>query len=130
MKKILLLFTLLLTFAINGKAQEQAKPLTDTEVQRRVSSMDIEGTYYDDVIVTLKCVSPDHFITDNYKVKITVKDSSGKKIWKKSFKNVYLYVFSNGQVQVGKSGFNQVLIKKSDYTGNVIGIIREKEGIY
>ena len=57
-------------------------------------------------------------------------DSKGKKIWKKTLKNVFLYVFSNGQVQVGKRGFDQILIQKSSYTGDFIGKIREKEGIY
>ena len=45
-------------------------------------------------------------------------------------KNVFLYVFSNGQVQVGKSNFDQILIQKSSYSDDFIGKIREKEGIF
>ncbi len=54
----------------------------------------------------MKSTSPDYFITDKYKVKITITDANGKKIWKKTLKNVFLYVFSDGQVQVGKRHFD------------------------
>lgn len=130
MKRFLLFLTMLLTFAANTIAQESAKPLTDQEVVRRVAIMDIEGTTYKNVVVSLKSTSPDYFFTDKYRVKVVITDSKGKKIWKKTLKNVFLYVFSDGQVQVGKRGFDQILIHKSSYTGDFIGTIREKEGIY
>ena len=132
MKKILLLVAMLLTFTLNVYAQEKEKayPLTDHEVVRRVALIDIEGTTYENVVVSMKSTSPDYFITDAYKVKVVITDSKGKKIWKKTLKNVFLYVFSNGQVQVGKRGFDQILIQKSSYTDDFIGKIREKEGIY
>ena len=78
----------------------------------------------------MKSTSPDYFITDKYKVKVTISDSNGKKVWKKTLKNVFLYVFSDGQVQVGKRNFNQIVIQKSSLTGDFFGKIREKEGIY
>ena len=78
----------------------------------------------------MKSTSPDYFITDKYKVKITISDANGKKVWKKTLKNVFLYVFSDGQVQVGKRNFVQILIEKSSLTGDFLGMIREKEGIY
>lgn len=131
MKKILFIFlAMLLTFTSNVLAQESAKPLTDQEIVRKVALIDIEGTTYENVVVSMKSTSPDYFITDKYKVKVVITDSNGKKIWKKTLKNVFLYVFSDGQVQVGKRGFNQILIHKSSYTGDVIGEIREKEGFY
>lgn len=130
MKKFLLLFAVLLTFTVNICAQETAKPLTDQEVVRRVAIMDIEGRTYENVVVSLKSTSPDYFTTDKFKVKVVITDSSGKKIWKKTLKNVFLYVFSSGQVQVGKRGFDQIVIQKSSYSGSFIGKIREKEGIY
>ena len=130
MKKFLLLFAVLLTFTVNICAQETAKPLTDQEVVRRVAIMDIEGRTYENVVVSLKSTSPDYFTTDKFKVKVVITDSSGKKIWKKTLKNVFLYVFSSGQVQVGKRGFDQIVIQKSSYYGSFIGKIREKEGIY
>lgn len=130
MKRLVLFFAFLLSFSIGIFAQESAKPLTDTEVVRRVSIMDIEGKIYENVLVTMKSTSPDYFISDKYKVKITIQDADGKKVWKKTLKNVFLYVFSDGQVQVGKRNFDQILIQKSSYSGDFVGKIREKEGIY
>ena len=54
---------------------------------------------------------------------------------KKTFRNVFLYVFSDGQVQVGqptgkKKSFNQIIITKSASSDDYVGMIREKEGIY
>ncbi len=130
MKRLLFFFAFLLSFSVGILAQESAKPLTDMEVVRRVAVMDIEGELYENVLVTMKSTSPDYFITDKYKVKVTIQDADGKKIWKKTMENVFLYVFSNGQVQVGKSNFNQILIQKSSYSDDFIGTIREKEGIF
>ena len=139
MKKTLLLFAMMLAFALNVSAQDfnvnvcerkEANPVTDQKVVRKVALIDIEGTTYENVVVSMKSTSPDGIITDKYKVKVVITDSKGKKIWKKTLKNVFLYVFSNGQVQVGKRGFDQILIQKSSYTDDFIGKIREKEGIY
>lgn len=132
MKHLVTILLLMLSLAVSGFAQEpeSAKPLTDTEVVRRVALMDIEGEMFEDVVVTIKSTSPDYFITDKYKVKVTITDSNGKKVWKKTLKNVFLYVFSDGQVQVGKRNFVQILIQKSSITGDFLGKIREKEGIY
>lgn len=132
MKRIILLLLVMVSFSASMLAQEpeKAKPLTDTEVVRKVSILDIEGKMYEDVVVTMKSTTPDYFITDKYKVKVKVEDSTGKKVWAKTFKNAFLYVFSNGQVQVGKLNFDQMVISKSSYTGNWIGTVREKEGVY
>ena len=130
MKKTLLLFAMLLAFTSNVFAQEKAKPLIDQEVMRKVALIDIEGTTYENVVVSMKSTSPDYFITDAYKVRVVITDSTGKKIWKKTLKNVFLYVFPKGQVQIGKGGFDQIVIQKSSYTDDFIGKIREKEGIY
>lgn len=132
MKRFFTILFLMLSVVLSIFAQEPetASPLTDKEVVRRVAIMDIEGQLYDNVIVTMKAVSPDYFITNKYKVKVTITDANGKKVWKKTFKNVFLYVFSSGQVQIGKSNFHQILIQKSSLTGDFVGMIREKEGIY
>lgn len=134
MKRFVTILFLLLSLAISGFAQEQeperTKPLTDTEVVRRVAMMDIEGTNYENVVVTLKSTSPDYFLSDNYNVKVKITDENGKKVWKKTLKNAFLYVFSDGQVQVGKPNFNQLLIQKSFLSSNFRGKIRVKEGIY
>lgn len=125
---IIMLFTASLTFA--QSEPETAKPLTDMEVVRKVARFDIEGKIYENVTVSFKSITPDYFISDKYKVKVKVVDGKGKSIYKKTFKNVFLYVFSNGQVQVGKKNFDQIVVQKSVLTGDNVGMIREKEGIY
>lgn len=133
MKRILL-FLMMLTINIVGFAQsdetERAKPMTDTEIVRKVAALDIEGKYYYDITVTIKSNLPDFFFTDKYKVKVTVTDSSGAKVWNKTFKNAFLYVFSNGHIQIGKPNFSQMMIGKLSDNEDWIGLVREKEGIY
>jgi len=126
----MMLFLISCSANIIAQEPETARPLTDTEVVRRVALLDLEGKYYYDVVMTFKSTTPDYFITDKYKVKVTVKDSDGKNVWKKTLKNVFLYVFSNGQIQVGKSNFNQILVQKGKETGDFFGVVREKEGVY
>lgn len=128
MKLRILLIFLLFNLTTALFAQETAKPMNDTEIERSVSIMDIEGKKYENVKVTLKSISPDYFISDIYRVKVTIVDMKGKVVWKKTLKNVYLYVFSSGQIQVGKPNFDKIVIYKNDYFST--GKIREKEGIY
>lgn len=131
MKKVLLLM-LVLIGCLNMAAQEQekAKPLTDMEVVRKVALLDVEGKYYYDVVMTFKSTSPDYFFTDKYKVKVTVKNEKGKVVWKKTLNNVFLYVFSDGQIQVGKQNFDMIVVRKTKETAENIGIVRIKEGVY
>jgi len=131
MKKVLLLMLMFVaSLSMVAQEPETARPLTDTEVVRRVALLDVEGKYYFDVVMTFKSTTPDYFITDKYKVKVTVKNNEGKTVWKKTLKNVFLYVFSSGQVQVGKQNFDMIVVQKSKETGDFIGIVREKEGVY
>ena len=118
------------SFAFSAFGQEKTLPLVDKEVVRKVYALDIEGEVYYNVKVTLKSIPPDGFFTDKYKVKVTVVDEKGKKIWKKSLKNVFLYVFTNGQIQVCNKNFIQVLIQRSVSNGEILGLIREKEGVF
>lgn len=131
MKRFVTILFMTLSLVVSSFAQEleSVKPLADTEIVRRVAIMDIEGVTVDNVVVTLKSNSPDYFFTDKHKVKVTITNANGKMIWKKTLKNAFLYVFSDGQIQVGKRNFNQILIQKSS-SGWVVGKIREKEGIY
>lgn len=123
---------LVLIGSLNMAAQEQEKanPLTDMEVVRKVALLDIEGKYYFDVVMTFKSTSPDYLLTDKYKVKVTVKNEKGKIVWKKTLKNVYLYVFSDGQIQVGKPNFNMIVVYKNEETAKNKGTVRIKEGVY
>lgn len=133
MTKILIFFLLTicsLNTSVFSQETEKTKPMTDTEIVRTVSEIDIEGKTYENVIVNIKATSPDYFLTNKFKVKIRIEDTSGKKVWSKTFKNAFLYVFSTGQIQVGKPNFDQLIIWKSYYSNDWIGKIREKEGIY
>lgn len=112
-------------FTIN--AQETAKSLYSTEIERRVSVLDLEGVLLHDVVITMKSNSV-YGMTDKVKVKIV--NSKGKLLLKKTFKNSCLFVFSSGQVQVGKDNFSKLVITKSSDGINYIGILREKEGVY
>jgi hypothetical protein len=126
--RILLIF-LFIHFTTSLFSQETTKPLTDSEIMRNVSRMDIEGKEYENVKVTLKSISPDYVFSDIHKVKITILDMKAKVVWKKTLKNVYLYVFSDGQIQVGKQNFTKILITKN-VSGSFNGKIRENEGVY
>ncbi|MCZ8367799.1 hypothetical protein [Flavobacterium sp.] len=126
--KILLIFVFL-NINTNLISQEKAKPMTNTEIMRNVSKIDIEGKEYENVKITFKSISPDYYFSDIEKVKVSIVDMEGKEIWKKTLKNVYLYVFSDGQIQVGKPNFSKILIKRNE-SGTYNGIIREKEGVY
>ena len=126
--KILLIF-LILNFNTNLFSQETTKPLIDNEIMRNVSKIDIEGKEYENVKVTLKSISPDYYFSEIFKVKVNIVDMEGEEIWKKTLKNAYLYVFSDGQIQVGKPNFSMILIQKND-SGSFNCKIREKEGVY
>ncbi len=117
-------------FAQNGTEPETSKPSFDTEIVRKCASLDIEGKDYRDVLVTIKSISPDYFFTDKYKVKIIVEDENGNRVYRKTLNNAYLYIYSNGQIQVGKPKFNQVIIRRGTLLEDMwFGLIREKEGI-
>ena len=133
MKKVLLFLVMFMTCVVSfaqSNDSEKIKPLLDTEIVRKCAILDIEGKYYENVTVTIKSNKPDYVWIDKYKVKVTVTDASGSKVWNKTFKNAFLYVFSSGQIQVGKQNFDQLVISKSSSTGDWIGMVREKEGVY
>lgn len=120
-----------LTISAQEEKHEYSTPLTDVEVVRRVDQLDIEGMIYRNVEVALKPITPDYLINDKYKVKVVVKDAQGKKIWKRTLKGVFLYVFSTGQIQVAKKNFIPIVIwQPSMELGGTTGTIREREGVY
>lgn len=106
---------------------ETVLPTEYKTVLRRVSELSLEGETYDDVEVVMTSSAIEPYLTAP-SVKILVK-KDGKQIYKKRLYNAYLYIFSNGQIQVGKPNFSQLLISpKGD--GVYIGEIREYEGVY
>lgn len=124
------LFILLINFSTTAQNQpEVANPLTDIEIVRKVIALDIEGELYEDVTIYLKSKNP-NLLSEKYKVKVKVVDKNGKSIYKKTYKNAFLYVFSNGQIQVGRKNFNQIIISKSTMFNRYTGTIREKEGVF
>ena len=100
------------------------------EIMRSVAYIDIEGKYYSDVTMTFKSISPDYFISNKYKVKVNVVDNNGKSVYKKTLNNAYLYVFSSGQIQVGRPNFSQIIVFPKDSKYESTCIIREKEGVF
>lgn len=133
MKKVLLFLVMFMTCVVSfaqSNDSEKIKPLLDTEIVRKCAILDIEGKYYENVTVTIKSNKPDYVWIDKYKVKVTVTDASGNKVWKKTFNNSFLYVFSDGQIQIGKKNFYQMVILRSSSSGNWKGVVREKEGVY
>lgn len=120
MKKLITTFTFMV-IALTASYSETTKPLYDVEIVRKDVTLDIEGIYYRNVTISLKTKG---LFSD--KVKVNIVDKWGKSIYKKTLKNAYLYVFSNGQIEVGKPHFNQIVIFPKDS----FGIIREKEGVY
>lgn len=125
---LIMFFTVSLTFAQNEP--ETAAPLMDMEIVRKVAILDIEGKIYEDVTISFKSITPNYFTSDKYRVKVKVVDKHGKSVFKKTLENTFLYVFSKGDIQVGKMNFNQILIQGPTSTGDNKGIIREKEGVY
>lgn len=129
MKKLFLLIISLISLNVISLAQESVEPMINGEVVRKVSVLDIEGKEYYNVEVTLKSVSPDNIINFDNRVNVTVVNDKGYTVWRRAIKDAYLYVFSNGQVQVGKGKLDQIIISKSPHSDLYIGKIREKEGI-
>lgn len=110
---------------------ESVAPSCDTKIVRRCRWLDIEGEMYDSVTVSLKSKRPDYWARDEYQVEVLVKNMKEKIVYKKTFNNAYLYIFSNGAIYVGKPRFHRVEIEPIDYDGmSPYGIIREEEGVW
>lgn len=137
MKQIFIALSLLLCISVNCQASdmvdeepETTTPIHGTEIERYCTLMDIEHKIYADVKVIIKSNDPDYVWTTKHKVYFKVIDSEGNVVYKKTFKNAYLYVFRSGQIQIGKKNFDQVVIRKSESSEDWLGIIREKEGVF
>lgn len=137
MKQIITILSFFLCLSVNCQASEiiesepeSTVPMHGTEIERHCSLMDIEGKLYSDVKVTLKANNPSSVIYNTYKVKVRVENSEGKVVYKKTFSNAYLYIFSSGQIQVGNKNFTKLVIVKSSDGRSWLGEIKEKEGIW
>lgn len=108
---------------------ERVRPLVGQEVERRVAEIDIEGTIYCDAMVVLKC-TPHPIFPERLRVKVKVKATSGKKVFSKTLKKSLLFVYPDGQIEVGRGGFCQMLLTAPNEQGIATGKIRHKEGLY
>lgn len=129
MKRIFyILFIVLFSLNINAQQKdsvEKSSPLIGVEVDRNCYQLDIEGVVFNDVLIGFYCYY--NTLWFRYETNVVVMKGK-KKIYKKKFKNSYLYVFNDGQVQVGQPKFRQIVVGKigSDYYGK----IRQFEGLY
>ena len=57
-------------------------------------------------------------ISGNQSYIYSVTTSAIKKIWKKTIKGAFLYVFPSWQVQVGQQNFNQIIIYREKKDGD------------
>lgn len=126
MKKYIILLIILFIFPLISFANEEPEkvsPTLNVELERPVQRALIEGKPHFNVSVELDA--------GRYGgVKILVKDpQTGKKIYKKNFKNSYLYAFSDGTIQIGKgNALTQLTLVKS-IGGFYLMEVREK-GLY
>lgn len=95
-------------FSQNGQ-QGRVKPLFNYKVVRNCNIFAIDGVAYNNVTVTIRSKNPGLF-RDHYRVIVTVKNRENKTLYKKTFNDNFLYLFSSGQIQVGNPEFCCALI--------------------
>lgn len=128
MKKFVLIF-ILACMALCALAQESVPPVMGrVNVAKVCDVINIEGSNIYNATIFFKTNKPDYVFITDHSVKVTVKQGK-KTVYHRKFKNAYLYIFTTGQVQVGRPRFDQIIVQRQS-DGKVIGIIREYEGIY
>ena len=130
MKKVfvvfLFIFSTVSTFA--QSEGESVKPIGGITLYRNVSLAAIEQNNYLDVIVKFKAAELGDYFTNGVKV-VVVDNNTGKKIYRKRFSKSYLYVFSDGTIEVGKgNALTQIILLYKDGSG--WGMILKERGIY
>lgn len=130
MKKVfvvfLFIFSTVSTFA--QSEGESVKPIGGITLYRNVSLAAIEQNNYLDVIVKFKAAELGDYFTNG--VKVVVVNNTGKKIYRKRFSKSYLYVFSDGTIEVGKgNALTQIILFKYK-DGSGWGMILKERGIY
>lgn len=108
---------------------ESVKPIGGITLYRNVSLAAIEQNNYLDVIVKFKAAELGDYFTNGVKV-VVVDNNTGKKIYRKRFSKSYLYVFSDGTIEVGKgNALTQIILFKYK-DGSGWGMILKERGIY
>ena len=128
MKKVfvvfLFIFSTVSTFA--QSEGESVKPIGGITLYRNVSLAAIEQNNYLDVIVKFKAAELGDYFTNG--VKVVVVDNNT--IYRKRFSKSYLYVFSDGTIEVGKgNALTQIILFKYK-DGSGWGMILKERGIY
>ena len=129
MKKVfvvfLFIFSTVSTFA--QSEGESVKPIGGITLYRNVSLAAIEKEKY--LIVKFKAAELGDYFTNGVKV-VVVDNNTGKKIYRKRFSKSYLYVFSDGTIEVGKgNALTQIILFKYK-DGSGWGMILKERGIY
>lgn len=127
---LLMLFVSAASFAQKEQSKDGVTPMDDAEILRKVSVMDADGAIFENVDVMIESKNPDFIFNYKYRVKVTVTDKNGNRLWKKTFKNARLYLFPDGQLQVGRPNFYTLVIYKTIIPDNYHCVVREYEGVY
>lgn len=129
MKKIallILLFATIFTDFVNAQTGDgYIRPSYKQELTIPCDVVDVDGKYYLCANVYIQSNNPDFIITKP-KVKIIVKDDKENIVYKKTFKESYLYVGKEGII-VGTPEISRVVIKRGDSDYAQTCKIREKE---
>lgn len=131
MKRFITLLLIITLNAISSFAQDRVETVksvaTPTELTRYIANIDIEGDIYCDVSADIEATPKDRYAKPSVKVKI--KDAkTGKVIWSKKLDGSYLFLFSDGQIQIGKQDLRQVVISRPGE--DCAAKIRVKQGIW
>ena len=133
MKKIICLLMLMLSFMFtqtmnaqdNQSGVLQSLPSVGTKIERNLVWIDIEGTYYNNAHLLLQSYYDYRYRKFVVRVNVT---QNHKRIYSKRFNDSYMYLFSNGTIQVGRPNFYQLVVihDKLGYCGK----IRQFEGVH
>lgn len=131
MKRILtfILISLLGSFiAFAQSTVETIKPEnTENDIVRDIDTIDIEGSFYCNVTVHITSMPQSKYVRPYVRVKI-VEKGTRKTILSKTLNGSFLFLFSDGQIQVGRHNLRQIALSKPG-KGSA-GIVRIKEGIW
>ena len=107
MKKIICLLMLMLSFMFtqtmnaqdNQSGVLQSLPSVGTKIERNLVWIDIEGTYYNNAHLLLQSYYDYRYRKFVVRVNVT---QNHKRIYSKRYNDSYMYLFSNGTIQVGR----------------------------
>ena len=100
----------------NNQEPESVTPTLNIGISRQISYANINGNSYDDVEVYIKSFY-DFWTGTTPIVKIKVTSiETGEILYKKRFSNTYLYIFRDGQIQIGRKNLDKIIISKPSFS--------------